>query len=724
MFTQIIMKKDEAREKIKLLIYIKLAASVDACSINNYMWQASTLATNLTKKNHKQIKNYNKIINTENIYNLCYKLEIMLKDWKFYLLNNFRKLQKIGDFGALYEQFISEFPEFRKQWGVYYTPQYIVEYIVENTVGKLIEGKTPEEISEIKILDPSCGSGSFLLGAYEYLLNYHLKYYHQLGIRNYELGIFKNKKNSIHNSQFIIPNLLLTPEGNLTNKEKKRILLNNIYGVDIDPQAVEVAKLSLLLKALEGETETSIETSLKIFNERVLPTLDNNIRCGNSLIAPDFYDDGLFLTPKEERKINVFDWNLAFAKILENGGFDCIIGNPPYGAFYGKFIKHYLSEFYKLPIPICDTYLLFILKALKLLKNNSILSMIVPSTWLYMSQFEKFRKNIIENYTINEIQLFKKPVFEQATVETCIILLKNQKSETNSIYKFIENIEVPHLFKTKISECLQNDIIEINNSNLIINKNNSVLYTKILLNKPKLKDIALIVCGLTPYRIGKGKPNQTKEIITKRTFDADYKKDESYRKYLMGRDFHKYRWQLEKQRWISYGDWLAEPRQKAPFNDEKKIVIRQTADTIIAHLDTQQFLSLKNVHNLRITANEINYEYLLGLLNSKLISWWYQQLIPEKGRTFAEVKVVNLNKLPIKTIDFNNKTEKQQHDKLVKFVESMLELNNRFQNTNLQTDKDQLKHRIEHIDNEINKLVYQLYQITEQSDIDLIEGKI
>jgi len=104
---------------------------------------------------------------------------LMLNKWKSYLLENFKKLNKIEDYGALYERFISNFPELRKEFGVFYTPEYIVEYIVKQTVGELIEGKTPQEISKIKILDPSCGSGSFLLGAYQYLLDYHLKFYHQ-----------------------------------------------------------------------------------------------------------------------------------------------------------------------------------------------------------------------------------------------------------------------------------------------------------------------------------------------------------------------------------------------------------------------------------------------------------------------------------------------------------------------------------------------------------------
>lgn len=190
--------------------------------------------------------------------------------------------------GSAYEQFlgkviritpahhakIEEKPEVRKAGGVYYTPSYIVDYIVKNTVGKLIDGKKPKEISDIKIVDPACGSGSFLIGAYQYLLDYHKNYYSKNGKPS------KGKKDNP-----------LTHEGNLTSTEKKRILLNNIYGVDIDVNAVEVTKLSLLLKAMEGETSASIANQFSLFNERVLPTLENNIKSGNSLIDTDFYDN-------------------------------------------------------------------------------------------------------------------------------------------------------------------------------------------------------------------------------------------------------------------------------------------------------------------------------------------------------------------------------------------------------------------------------------------------
>ena len=182
----------------------------------------------------------------------------------------------------------------------------------------------------------------------------------------------------------------------------------------------------------------------------------------------------------------------------------------------------------------------------------------------------------------------------------------------------------------------------------------------------------------------------------------------------MGRDFNRYTFKLEKERWISYGDWLAEPRYKAPFNDEKKIIVRQTADTIIAHIDKEKNLSLKNVHNLRITFNNLSYEYLLGLLNSKLLGWWYQHLIPEKGRVFAEVKVVNLGKIPIRTIDFKNPSEKAIHDKLVSLVDRMIELHKKKNAMPPSAEREKGEREIAVIDEKIDEIVYGLYGMTDE----------
>jgi len=201
-------------------------------------------------------------------------------------------------------------------------------------VGELLEGKKPEQADKLKILDPACGSGSFLIGAYQYLLDWYRKFYAENEPEKHAKG--RN------------PKIYQAAGGDwkLTTAERKRILLNNIYGVDIDPQAVEFTKLSLLLKVLEGESAHSLDNQLKLFHQRTLPDLSSNIKCGNSLIAPDFYDHHqMDLFDEDERlKINAFDWPTEFPDVFEkskkategtestekSGGFDVVIGNPPY----------------------------------------------------------------------------------------------------------------------------------------------------------------------------------------------------------------------------------------------------------------------------------------------------------------------------------------------------------------------------------------------------------
>ncbi len=214
---------------------------------------------------------------------------------------------------------IEEKPEVRKAGGVYYTPTYIVDYIVKHTVGKLTEGKTPKDIETLRILDPACGSGSFLINAYQFLLDWHLQWYKENSPEKYAKG-----KKAV---------LMKNAEGNwkLTIDMRKHILLNNIFGVDIDSQAVEVTKLSLLLKVLEGEDARTVQRQMGLFKERALPDLGKNIRCGNSLIGSDFYHGEQRIFDDEEiYRINVFDWDTEFPEIIQNGGFDAVIGNPPY----------------------------------------------------------------------------------------------------------------------------------------------------------------------------------------------------------------------------------------------------------------------------------------------------------------------------------------------------------------------------------------------------------
>ena len=257
--------------------------------------------------------------------------------------------------GRVYEQFLGKVirltaghqakvedkPEVKKAGGVFYTPKYIVDFIVERTVGKLLEGRTPAQADRLRILDPACGSGSFLIQAYQFLLDWHRDRYVAAGPEKRTKG----KRPSLYQG--------IGGEWRLTTTERKRILLNSIYGVDIDPQAVEVTKLSLLLKVLEGESGEALASQLQLFHERALPDLSVNIRCGNSLIGPDFYDGKLpdLLDDEDRYRINCFDWKAEFPEIFtggngrtpsvtrggrdvaspdRDGGFDAVIGNPPY----------------------------------------------------------------------------------------------------------------------------------------------------------------------------------------------------------------------------------------------------------------------------------------------------------------------------------------------------------------------------------------------------------
>ncbi|MEK7830769.1 MAG: N-6 DNA methylase, partial [Acidobacteriota bacterium] len=277
---------------------------------------------------------------------------------------------------------VEEKPEVRKAGGVYYTPTYIVDYIVKQTVGKLCEAKSPKEVSKLRILDPACGSGSFLLGAYQFLLDWHRDWYTQ----NEPEKLARGKN----------PPIAQTASNNwrLTTSERKRILLNNLFGVDIDSQAVETTKLSLLLKVLEGETAESIGQNLRLFRERALPDLANNIKCGNSLIGPDFYSQQkLDFFDKEERyRINAFDWAEEFPAIMKAGGFDAVIGNPPYGALITEAQAKYLSSLYTTAGKNLDSYSLFIEKAIWLCRPLGRISMIVPTGWYSGPKFSQLRR--------------------------------------------------------------------------------------------------------------------------------------------------------------------------------------------------------------------------------------------------------------------------------------------------------------------------------------------
>ncbi|MGA2770140.1 MAG: N-6 DNA methylase [Bryobacteraceae bacterium] len=299
--------------------------------------------------------------------------------------------------GHVYEQFlgkvirltaghqakVEEKPEVKKAGGVYYTPTYVVDYIVRNTIGTLLKGKTPRQASKMKIVDPTCGSGSFLLGAYQYLLDWYRSWYEEHSPTS--------RKNAVYQG----------PKGDwrLTVKERKKILLDSIYGVDIDAQAVEVTKLSLLLTVLENETDESLSSQLMLFHkERVLPDLGENIKCGNTLIASDFYGNvnGALFEDGPSIQINPFDWNEAFPGVFRSKGFDVVVGNPPWGAFFSETELEYLRHKHKRVVDrMVDSYIYFLDQAARIASPTGYVGFIVPGTLLNQVDARSIRKLLL-----------------------------------------------------------------------------------------------------------------------------------------------------------------------------------------------------------------------------------------------------------------------------------------------------------------------------------------
>ena len=372
--------------------------------------------------------------------------------------------------GHVYEQFLGKVirlteghrakvedkPEVKKAGGVYYTPSYIVEYIVKNTVGKILEGKTPAEAAALRILDPACGSGSFLIGAYQYLLDWHRDWYVRHLVPLMEAGEkmaspkiqrllptansggisegMQRKKGQKGKSKHRSSQAGAMPiymagggEWRLNTAEKKRILLCNIYGVDIDPQAVEVTKLSLHLKVLEGESEQTVSMQLKLFQERALPDLGNNIKCGNSLIGPDFYDGQTTFDMEERLRINAFDWQGEYPEVMGQGGFDAVIGNPPYvrQEGLGEF-KAYFQKHYKVYHGVADLYAYFIERGVSLLRPRGLFSYIVANKWMRANYGLPLRAWLKEQHIEEIIDFGDLPVFQKATTYPCILRISRE----------------------------------------------------------------------------------------------------------------------------------------------------------------------------------------------------------------------------------------------------------------------------------------------------------
>jgi type I restriction-modification system DNA methylase subunit len=620
--------------------------------------------------------------------------------------------------GQVYEQFLGKVirltsdhravvedkPEVKKAGGVFYTPTYIVDYIVKNTVGKLLEGKNPKTAEKLRILDPACGSGSFLLGAYQCLLDWHLKWY----VENNPEKYAKAKK----------PVLYQGAGGawHLTTAERKRILLNNIFGVDIDIQAVEVTKLSLLLKVLEDETAETLNRQRMLFHERALPNLGGNIKCGNSLIGPDFYDGEQMnlLDTEEAQRINVFDWQAEFPEIFKAGGFNAVIGNPPYGAALTRDDQDYLQIRYRQAQRFPDSYCYFIVKGLQLLRNEGFMSFIVPNTFCDIESCNDFRKWFLTSSFVESIWQTGW-AFKAAIVDTIVFVLRNTK---HSLHNNLTILVDGKQYSRKISEFLKDDLFKIDYRNSIEDKNILQKTT----NHPNLGSLAIVKAGVKLYEKGKGIPPQTEKTMIERPYTKLDKNIDGWKLLYRGENIKRYYFEKSRE-YVNYGPWLAAPRSVDLFTSPK-ILMRRTSDKLFSCTDINSSVCVNSCHVIKFKNEDqkLSYNYILGLLNSRLIQKIFEIHNPQMvGKVFAEVKVIYVERLPIRAIDFDKPDEKKMHDHMVQLVEQMLALHKQLAEAKTGHEQTLLQRQIDATDKQIDKLVYELYELSPE-EIKIVEG--
>ncbi len=598
--------------------------------------------------------------------------------------------------GQVYEQFlgkvirltpghrakVEEKPEVKKAGGVYYTPSYIVDYIVEQTVGRLIEGKTPKQISRLRILDPACGSGSFLLGAYQRLLDYHRQWYEEHDPEKEA----RSKRPAIRQGR--------GGEWRLTTGEKKRILLNNIYGVDIDRQAVEVTKLSLLLKVLEGENQETLGQQLRLWRERALPDLGDNVKCGNSLIRPDYFEGQLIPDEEEMRRVNPFDWEKEFPEIMKAGGFDAVIGNPPYvfGEYLDAQVKSYFKSHCSSAIGQYDTYWLFAERGTALTSATGSFSMIVPDALLARDEAAVVRRLLLSNGLASLYHCGQ--VFSGTGVSALVYTLCKAQPATARIQVFVREDHEAKLLQECDPAWFAGDTL--------------ARFTIYLTDRERkiiqrIQDKAVALGSLAG--ISRGEESGKKSLQSKGSIPI-----------LVGEDITRYH--------VSQPSRYIGKVSKAAGNYRgPKIVIVKTGQSVVAAAERDGLVTLQSLYNIHAkTTTRMRLEYILGHINSALVTFYARKEFTSYKQLFPQFNQTTVKQLPIRTIDFDDPEDAPQHDKMVGLVQRMLDLHKKLAAATVPADKKLYQRQIDATDAEIDALVYELYGLTEE-EIAIVEGR-
>jgi TaqI-like C-terminal specificity domain/Eco57I restriction-modification methylase/N-6 DNA Methylase len=636
--------------------------------------------------------------------------------------------------GTIYERFlgkvvrphgrgvaIEEKPEVRKAGGVYYTPRYIVEYIVGQTAGKLLAGRKPEDALKLRILDPACGSGSFLIRAFEEVCEHCQQWLtddlrRTIGDEVTSLKLEGKGQRLLTSSPTAVAwqkkhrdwCWLEENAVHLTTKAKRRILRETIHGVDLDPQAVEVTQLSLYLKMLENENRNTLARERELFgnDEPLLPPLENNIKCGNSLIASDFS-----LVPEDLVRVRAFDWNVGFRDIIKAGGFDAVIGNPPYGRLLDKAGEQYAQDSFGAFKGVPDVYVAFIEKGIQLLRTQGRLSFIVPAAWLGGPAYRDLREFLL-GWRLDEIISLPFDVFSDAYIDTATFVVSKAVAEEKHAVR---------CFAYGKKEKLERIALAAGRY--------QVVPSTVWKQSPDLKfvlsaGLANLVQSLlakTSTRVGDF-VEMKRGVLFDTALLRNTKGGKNYHRYFEG-DVYRYELNLLADRWVEYGPKMREWPKEFKWFEGARILMRRLVNRqqrLMAACADETFITNKNLYSLLVKPGGQEKEQLLfamlAILNSRLLSRLYLSQVAQATKDdFPQVTIADVLALPVPSF------APRQAEMLAQHANKLLALTPKLRAAKTDAERQALQNAVTATDEQIDALVYELYGLTPE-EIALVEG--